>query len=62
MAAGPQRAKQILKKTLRPLFKKSLNGLAIFNYPKRHYGAAQKIPESLGGIQTIYPDIKFPIV
>jgi hypothetical protein len=24
--------------------------------------ALKKIPESLGGIQTIYPDIKFPIV
>jgi hypothetical protein len=34
----------------------------MFNYIKKHYGAAQKIPESLGGIQTIYPDIQFSIV
>jgi hypothetical protein len=39
------------KKTLRPLFKKSLNGLGSLIILKDIKNPSQKIPESLGGIE-----------
>lgn len=53
---------KFLKKRLRTFFKKSLNGGAFLIILKNIKNPSQKIPESLGGIQTIYPDIQIPIV
>jgi len=56
-----QRPIEFLKKRLRTLFKKSLNGLAFLIILKNIKNPSQKIPESLGGIQTIYPEIIKPL-
>lgn len=61
MATGPK-ARKFSQKNIKNPFQKIPESFDVFNYPKKHYGALQKIPESLGGIQTIYPDIQIPIV
>ena len=58
MAAGPQGGQTFSQKNIKNPFKKIPESLGLSNYPKRHYGALEKIPESLGGIQIIYPEIQ----
>lgn len=59
---GPQRGQTFSQKNIKNPFQKIPESLGMFNYPKKHYGALEKIPESLGGIQIIYPEIQIPIV
>ena len=59
---GPQGGQTFSQKNIKNPFKKIPESLGLSNYPKKHYGALEKIPESLGGIQIIYPDIQIPIV
>ena len=56
------RGQTFSQKNIKNPFKKIPESLGLSNYPKKHYGALEKIPESLGGIQIIYPDIQIPIV
>jgi hypothetical protein len=63
-AAGRRQAQrpiEFLKKRLRTFFKKSLNGLTFLIILKNIKNPSQKIPESLGGIQTIHPEIIKPL-
>ena len=59
---GPKGGQTFSQKNIKNPFKKIPESLGLSNYPKKHYGALEKIPESLGGIQIIYPDIQIPIV
>jgi hypothetical protein len=59
---GPQGGQTFSQKNIKNPFKKIPESLGLSNYPKKHYGALEKIPESLGGIQIIYPEIQIPIV
>ena len=50
MAAGP-RARKFSQKNIKAPLQKIPERWGIFNYPKKHYGALEKIPESLSGIE-----------
>lgn len=50
MAAGP-RARKFSQKNIKAPLQKTPEVLGLSNYPKKHYGALEKIPESFDGIE-----------